>query len=98
MLTRCLLFAQFLLGFAALAPASTITWNLGGGGDLGAATHVYTAAGTTATITAYGYANTTLDPNLSMTGLWGKNGIGEEFGLGLKDYLSHEITAGTDFI
>jgi hypothetical protein len=86
------LLGLFLLAFSAMASASTITWDMSGGGELGTS-QAFTSSGLT--ITAYGYSapGTAFD-------LYGKGLGGDESGLGLDTDDTqgiNEIT-GTGFI
>jgi hypothetical protein len=86
-----------LLGLAQ-AKAAVITWDLGVPTGLLGVTQNYTAGSPPVTITATGFTNGTFIP-ANQTALFGKNGGGDEVGLGLNDDPSgeHEIT-GTNWV
>jgi hypothetical protein len=82
-----------LLAFSAMASASTITWTMGGGGEMGTS-HAFPSTPAGITITAYGYSGTTPAP----FDLYSKSSGSDDIGLGL-DYDDgiDEIT-GNGFI
>jgi hypothetical protein len=71
----------FLLAFSAVAPATTLTWNLSGpDADFGGNSHVFTSNIGGVTITAYGFTGSGTTPNAK---LYGKSDAPDDFGLGL---------------
>jgi hypothetical protein len=72
--------------------ASTITWDFSTGtvGNVGSSTEIFTSGGFS--VTANGFASNTIARNL-----FGKNGTGDEKGLGLVDTVDNELS-GNNFI
>jgi hypothetical protein len=86
------LFGISILAFSAIAPASTITWDMSGAGELGTS-HAFVSSSGNITITAYGFSAPSTPFDLYSKGLGGdENGLGLDYDDGI-----NEIT-GTGFI
>jgi hypothetical protein len=82
-----------MLALSAMASASTITWDMSGGGELNTTSHAFVSSSGNIAITAYGFSA----PSTPFE-LYGKGLGGDENGLGLDyDDTINEIT-GTGFI
>jgi hypothetical protein len=86
------LIGLILLAFPAMTPASTITWDMSGAGELGTS-HPFVSSSGNITITAYGFSAPSTPFDLYSKGLGGdENGLGLDY-----DDNINEIT-GTGFI
>jgi hypothetical protein len=88
------LLGLFLLAFSAMASATTITWTMGGGGEMGTS-HAFPSTPGGITITAYGYSGT---PTPAPFDLFGKNSGSDDIGLGMDYDDSIDEITGSGFI